>query len=377
MSVSLQKGGTVPTIEVYEVTGFNANGSAQFTLAPTTCTGGSPVSQGQTNATTDATAPPWNVLVCDPSGTNNQNGCRLVNGGAADNAVPPRDFIEVAVDLGQFDIAPACFNNVLFTSRSSSSVTADLKDVGGGTVPLCSSSTTTEIHGGTAATDTEIPPEPNIDGGSVFVGDTIHDKAIVTVTGGGSTPGGDVTFERFANDACTGTPVASEDVDLGADGTAESSDFTTTAAGDISYLATYNGDGDFPGSVALCETVEVIKRNSATVTHIHAGSSADPAHSTTDIQGDTVTAGQVVHDQAVVSESGTTGGPTPTGNVVFARYATIDCTGTSTDETVELDASAEAESRRTSRRWTGSCPTVQRTRAMTSTTPAPKVAASR
>lgn len=344
VSVSLQKGGTVPTIEVYEVTGFNADGSAIFELAPTTCGAGTPVSQGQTNAATDATAPPWNVLVCDPSSTNASNNCRLVNGGQTDSAIPPRDFIEVAVDLGQYDIAPACFNNVIFTSRSSSSVTADLKDVGGGTVPLCSSAATTEIHEGTSATD--VANEPNIDGGSIFVGQTIHDKAIVTATGIGSgapAPTGTVTFDRFANDDCTGDPVASEDVALGLDGTAESSDFTTTTAGDVSYLATYNGDDSYPSTVAACETVAVNKRNSATLTQIHAGSSADAGHSTTDIQGTTVTAGTVVHDFASVTESGSTGGTTPTGNVLFKRYSTSDCTGTSTDQTVALGALATAE----------------------------------
>ena len=350
VSVSLQKGGTVPTIEVYEVTGFEADGDAIFTLNDGTACAGTPVSQGQTNGAADALAPPWNVLVCDPSGTNPANKCRLVNGEDSDNAIPPRDFIEVAVDLAQFDIEPACFNNVLFTSRSSASITADLKDVGGVNVPLCSSAASTEIHEGTGATDIE--NEPNIDGGSIFVGQTIHDKAIVTATGissGAPAPTGSVTFKRFATADCTGTST-DETVTLGTDGTAESLDFTTTSAGSVSYLVTYSGDGNYPGATAACEVVTVNKRNSQTVTHIHAGSSADPSHDTTDIQGTTVTAGTVVHDQAVVTETGSTGGPTPTGSVTFTLYDNTSCDPGEDDEnvldseSVSLDTSAEAES---------------------------------
>ena len=340
VSVSLQKGGTVPLIEVYEVTGFGANSEAIFTLAPTTCTGGTPVSQGQTNGTADVTAPPWNVLVCDPSGTNDSNSCRLVRGDGADNAVPPRDFIEVAVDLGQFDIAPACFNNVLFTSRSSSSVSADLKDVGGGTVPLCSASARTEIHGGTKVTD--VANEPDIQGGSVSIGSIIHDKVFVSGSSIGTapTPTGTVTFERFTNGTCTGTAAATETVTLSG-GSAETSDFTTNAAGGLSYRATYNGDGDYPGGVvATCETLTVNKLPSTTTTAIHGGTQATDVANEPDIQGGSVNVGTIVHDQATVAGSG----PTPTGSVTFSRYTNGTCDGTPAATQVVALSNGKAES---------------------------------
>jgi uncharacterized repeat protein (TIGR01451 family) len=52
----------------------------------------------------------------------------------------------------------------------------------------------------------------------------------------------------------------------------------------------------------------------------------------------TVTAGTVVHDQVAVAKAPGTpaAAPAPAGNVVFHRYATLDCTGTSTDQTVAL-----------------------------------------
>jgi uncharacterized repeat protein (TIGR01451 family) len=52
----------------------------------------------------------------------------------------------------------------------------------------------------------------------------------------------------------------------------------------------------------------------------------------------TVVSGTVVHDKVFVSRlAGTPAGvPDPSGNVVFHRYATIDCTGVAVDQTVAL-----------------------------------------
>ena len=51
-----------------------------------------------------------------------------------------------------------------------------------------------------------------------------------------------------------------------------------------------------------------------------------------------VTAGTVVHDQVFVAKAAGTPDAVaaPAGNVVFHRYATLDCTGTPTDQTVAL-----------------------------------------
>ena len=54
----------------------------------------------------------------------------------------------------------------------------------------------------------------------------------------------------------------------------------------------------------------------------------------------TVVSGTVVHDKVFVDRlAGTPAAvPNPTGNVIFHRYATIDCTGAATDQTVALTA---------------------------------------
>jgi len=51
-----------------------------------------------------------------------------------------------------------------------------------------------------------------------------------------------------------------------------------------------------------------------------------------------VVAGTIVHDKVFVAKTAATPAavPNPTGNVIFHRYATIDCTGTATNQTVSL-----------------------------------------
>jgi uncharacterized repeat protein (TIGR01451 family) len=56
----------------------------------------------------------------------------------------------------------------------------------------------------------------------------------------------------------------------------------------------------------------------------------------------TVVAGTIVHDKVFVAKTATTPAavPNPTGNVIFHRYTTIDCTGTATNQTVALTPGA-------------------------------------
>jgi uncharacterized repeat protein (TIGR01451 family) len=55
-----------------------------------------------------------------------------------------------------------------------------------------------------------------------------------------------------------------------------------------------------------------------------------------------VVSGTIVHDKVFVAKTGTTpvAVPNPTGSVVFHRYATIDCTGAATNQTVVLTSGA-------------------------------------
>jgi hypothetical protein len=60
----------------------------------------------------------------------------------------------------------------------------------------------------------------------------------------------------------------------------------------------------------------------------------------------TVPVGTTVHDKVFVTKAAGTPAavPNPTGNVVFHRYATIDCTGAAVDQTVALAADGTTES---------------------------------
>jgi len=143
-------------LEIYQISGFNADGSAQFTLVGGTalpkvnpnCPNAQPIglSKLATNDFNDVQAPPWNIPACDPTATNSHNTCRLVSGAAADNLIPSRDFAEATVDLAAFNISP-CFTNAIFSSRSSHPLTgADIKDVGGADFPLCGGKTGTKFE---------------------------------------------------------------------------------------------------------------------------------------------------------------------------------------------------------------------------------------
>src|SRR5205814_2068343 len=119
------------------------------------------------------------------------------------------------------------------------------------TVSQISSKTATQIHNGN---------HDDITNTSVPLGTVVHDKA--TVTGTGPTPTGSVTFKRFTNGTCYGTPAASETVGL-VGGSAESSTFTTVV-GSMSYLVSYSGDTNYLTSTADCEPLKVALIKSST-----------------------------------------------------------------------------------------------------------------
>ncbi len=186
------------------------------------------------------------------------------------------------------------------------------------TVNQRTSTVTTHIHDASHSdiTDTTVTP-----------GTVIHDNA--SVTGGGPTPTGTVDFQRFANSECTGDHVDQNDVALVA-GVAESSNFTTVS-GALGYIVHYDGDTNYSASDGTCEPLTISKLDSTTVTNIH-----DANHGVVT----SVNAGDIVHDNAVVSGSG----PTPTGTVDFMRFATNDCSGSSVDENDIALSGGSAES---------------------------------
>jgi hypothetical protein len=69
-------------------------------------------------------------------------------------------------------------------------------------------------------------------------------------------------------------------------------------------------------------------------TEIHTGDPQGATHTATNVDGGSLPSPATVHDKAIIT--GVLGQLTPTGNVLFKRFTTIDCTGASTDELVAL-----------------------------------------
>jgi hypothetical protein len=162
-----------------------------------------------------------------------------------------------------------------------------------------------------------------------------------TVTG--SNPTGTLKFELFGpgDTNCTGTPAYTQTVSLtNGSATTSNSSFTASTLGLWKWRLTYSGDSVNTGKVTACgiesfqitgDTPDVSVR-----TDIHNSSHA--VISAAD-------AGTVVHDKVFVTK--TAGAPTlpnPSGNVIFHRYSTIDCSGTPVNQTVALGADGTAES---------------------------------
>jgi len=144
-----------------------------------------------------------------------------------------------------------------------------------------------------------------------------------------------------------------------------------------------SGPGSFVGGVSSCMTVAATGSCTVTITSAVPGTTVVSAHTTVAVAGvsltrdtngaggnsgpatklwadaavrtdihnathsaiTTASPGDVVHDKVFVTKAAGTPGavPNPTGNVTFHRYATIDCTGASVDQTVALAANSTAE----------------------------------
>jgi hypothetical protein len=164
----------------------------------------------------------------------------------------------------------------------------------------------------------------DIQGGSVDVLAEIHDFAKVSELNDDSTaptPTGNVTFKFFSDLTCSAE--VNGDVSgttypftTGLDGLgqAETPDLVT-AAGPLSFSASYAGDDNFKASTdSACESLTANKLTPTIVTEVH-----NPSH--TDITGDTVKVGTTIHDMAIVSGSG----PDPTGTVRFQLFSDLGC----------------------------------------------------
>jgi hypothetical protein len=177
----------------------------------------------------------------------------------------------------------------------------------------------------------------DIQGETIPVLSTIHDKVVVLGTAGFPAPTGNVTFKRYTTLDCTGTST-DEVVGLtvvdepNAVSAAESSSFQPSP-GPISYKAEYGGDTNYVnGAIATCEPLTISRFNSAVTTDLKLNNPAGASVLNTAVN---VSSGaQDVFDVATITGNPT--GPDPTGTVTFRRFASGTCSGTFSDETVNI-----------------------------------------
>lgn len=280
-------------------------------------------------------------------------------------------FTEWGIDLTALDLTSACLPTALVKTRSSQSITAQLKDFAVREFENCHAAVATQIHDAAHFL---------ITGTTVVGGISVHDKAIITGSTTGGTPGGSVTFYRWDNKTCSGTPAqtyAPVNVsDGGLDGSgnpiavAESTPVYVTQPGqDISFFAGYSGDGSYPAvplpspvPAADCEPLAVTTLDTLVSTTIRKDDvNGDVLLNTAvDTSGGTVNALDVATVSAAVpsgisdppslgakacTDLITTPQTTPIpedtdGSVTFSHYTTGNCTGAAVKETVCVGATS-------------------------------------
>ncbi|WP_421245399.1 hypothetical protein [Aeromonas sanarellii] len=165
--VNFSNGGTVPTIQVFkwENGAVASQGAGEQVL----CNGGIPAGKsfcGKTNA--GPVAAPWDYVNKDVGST---------------QFFPTGAFFEGAIDLGDASSGP-CFTNFLTESRSSTSITAVLKDFAASSFPACSVKVTKkcsagQLSGDEASITYTITGEVTNDGGGILHNVTLADDPVL------------------------------------------------------------------------------------------------------------------------------------------------------------------------------------------------------
>ena len=255
-------------------------------------------------------------------------------------SLPTNQFTEYGVDVTGLGLGVPCLATVEVKSRSSQSFTASLKDFALHPFQACTATARTEIHTGNTPSSANLDYDPSgkldVQGTTQSFNTTVHDQTIVTGQLGAATPTGSVTFSRYSNATCSGTPVT-ETVTLtqvaaptaGTPGVAaaDSSAVTPSPGAAVSWNAVFT---PAPNSVytkpvnatPACETMALASLQSQIITQIQQGG--------VDVTNTAITNGQAVSDVATVSvlPANTTGAPTPTGTVTWNVYANATCAGT-------------------------------------------------
>lgn len=259
--------------------------------------------------------------------------------------LPARAFTEFGIDITEMlGGTTPCFSTVQVKTRSSPSFTAELKDFALSSFEECVAHINTEIYkGATRVADDYTSPYPWFDPSAVSAGDVIYDKAIVTGIQNGPAPTGNVRFERYSSQNCSGTP-SEQVVALSASSpyVAQSTNFTTTKAA-VSYKAYYLGDSNYLAgpegyhAASRCEQLPVNAGSVTISTVIKVPGDGSVMGEAIDI-GDNSTSGFDVLDEVTLQGNL---GFDPTGSVTFFKYQTGNCSGPSTTETVAFSADTD------------------------------------
>ncbi len=160
-----------------------------------------------------------------------------------------------------------------------------------------------------------------------------------TVTGAGPALMGTATFTLFTDNKCTKNPVVGGTVNL-VGGVADPSSAFTKGNGNYWVGVSYSGDANYlPTSFAQgpsCTPVTVAAAAATMSDDVYDQSD------TTVLTGASVAVGTKVHDRVTVS--GNLSGIVASGNVTFSRYATNNCGGAVTTETLPLDSNGQMSS---------------------------------
>ena len=143
--------------------------------------------------------------------------------------------------------------------------------------------------------------------GTEVTGASAYDTS--TVIGvSGFTPTGTLTYSFFSNGTCAGTATSTQTVTLAGGIVPNSSSQGPLAAGSYSFVATYNGDSNYPSLSSGCETFTVKKAAPATTTIVF-----DAATNAAWTGGEAT--GAAAYDTSTVSG---VSGFTPTGTVSYS-----------------------------------------------------------
>jgi hypothetical protein len=287
-------GGTVSTISVYK---WNPAVSGNLELLAT-------------SANADCST----LTVTDPD-----NACAIVNNAQDDDTVPwpftdkdgnhtylPGEFFEGGIDLTALGLSDQCFSTALAETRSSTSVTATLKDFTLGSFGTCGSGT--ETHPVLASDGSAIPA------GGVTPGTAVKDSATITVDGT-STWSGTMKFflctpAQLTNNVCStgGTQVGS-DIPVSNTTTQPILSAEVNTAANPLAAGTYCFRGEFSGDATK---------------GVPPSSDSSATECFTVRQPTTVSTAQrwIPQDTATVTPAGTP------GTVTFTLYDNLTCDGT-------------------------------------------------